>query len=361
MRQAALLGVAGLVAVAGTFGAVRAGAAIFAGDDIPPAGPSGDLMDERGSGGTYPCSFDTTPGRLGATCVARGERDGLKWKMGASVQQDGTLCLAIETVGGGAAGGGGSSCNEYEPERIALEQMGIGDLPMLAYGKVPSHVERLVLEHGAAESFELEIYPPPEGFPIEAGYFLVWLPDDAVRLVAYDAEGGVVTTQSFDGSQPGSQPEETARAEIGDVVHDGSPWKVEAYGAVEDGRDVVCVRMELRGAETSALAPCDASFGRQSVVGVSAFSSPEFPQVVAFGGVTSSKTGSVTFVAGDGLRVDALMIEPPAKVDRTLRFFTAFLPAEGAGTKGSIVVRNLEGDVIEERDYCVPGGDGLSC
>lgn len=362
MRQAALMGAAGAVVVLGALGVVSVSGGMVANDGSAPAGPSGGVFDERGSGGTYPCPQDGDHGRRD-WCIATGERHEVSWTLGVSIEHDSELCMTFEAAGGpggGIASGGGSSCNEYEPDGIGLEQTGIGDLPRLAYGPVPAAADSLVLEHGADESFALEIYPAPAGFPLDAAFYLVWLPDDAVRLVAYDEGGSVVATRELDGSPEGQGPPQYV--DIDEGTFRGVPWAFSAYGDLKDGREIACTRVLLGRFLSGSLAPCDASFGRESAAGITPyFSLSELPGFTAMSGVTSSQTGSVTFVAG-GREIEATMIEPPPAIEQSLRFFVAFVPSGRQGQlTATVIVRDRSGEVIEERDVCVPGGEGLSC
>lgn len=360
-RQAALVAAGGLVAVAGALGAVRVGGEVFAKPDLVPVGPGEVMMDARGAGGEYPCELaDTGSGRPAGSCIATGERDGVRWTLGASLERNGDLCMILWSVGGPGAGVAGSSCNAYEPETIGLEQTGMGDLPLLAYGHVPAGAESLYLEHGG-DSFELEVYPAPPGFPTNDGFYLVWLPDDASRIVAYDAGGEVVATRELDSSRPDLPPGETGYATVAEGTHEGVPWVLETYSIDDGGREITCTRVLVGPHLTRPHGPCDATFGSSSAVGVGAFSAPELPGYIALGGVTRSTSRSITFETGGG-SIDATVHDAPAGLDETLRFFVAFLLDEKSKPlEATIVIRNAAGEVLERRGVCVPGGEAFSC
>ncbi|HEV2756379.1 MAG TPA: hypothetical protein VG318_11465 [Actinomycetota bacterium] len=361
-RQVALMGAAGVLALAGTFGAVRVGSDVFAGPEMVPVAPGERMLDARGAGGEYPCELGSGPQDEASACIATGERDGVTWTLGVSVERNGDLCMVLETVGGPGAAGAGSSCGEYEPGAIGLDQTGIGDLPLLAYGHVPATAESLYLEQSGGDSFELEIYPAPEGSPVHAGFYLVWLPEDAARLVAYGSDGEVVADRDLDSSRPDAPPAgEFSYVTVAEGTHEGVPWVLEVYGVNDDGREVTCTRVLVGPHLTRPYGPCDASFGDGSAIGVSASSAPELPGWIALGGVTDPATGSVMFSL-PGREIEAQMFDSPPGPDPDLRFFVAFLPDEkGEPLRTTATVRDRSGEVVERRDLCVPGGDGFSC
>ena len=308
----------------------------------------GRLLNTRGAGGQFPCSDEQMemPGG-GQRCVAVGSYRGVDWSLAASLDPKHGLCLWTGTSGGGnLAAGAGGSCDEYTEGGITLSESRLGDLPMLAVGAVPGATERLFLEHGGDDRFELQVYPTPANFPLDLKFYLVWLPDDAQNLLAYNRSGDVIAERRLDGAEPGkSQETKHFVVERGEI--EGVAWTLESYGDVIDGRETVCTALILGDAEPANT--CHGSFDGRGLSVTVAYPS-ELPGRAVVSGVMSSKIEELILQLKKGEDTGTAILRAPEPVEPALEFVMGFPTVGDDGTiAGRIVGRDGSSRKVAEQ------------
>lgn len=358
-----------LAAVA--FGAFTLGSAML--DTDPTVDVGGTPMDERGAGGVSPCTNNPFGGGAfehgtgdytGTFCISQGSYEGISWSMGVSWSRgagDEPLCIATETIGGGAGGSSGSSCDEYLPGEIGLNVSQIEGYPKMAAGQVPGDTETLFLEHGGDERFELQVYRAPKAFPLDLGFYLVFMPDDAQTLVAYDSAGNEIARRNIDGEPgaPGEQTERTRNVNIDKGTAAGVSWVLDTFGTVIDGRETVCTAFEFTDEPAEGIEgkpeneACYEGVPDHDVIGIIRWVNNDVPGVVAYSGVMSSKVDSVTLSTDDGREFDAEVITAPENIEQRLAYFVLIVDGVDAeGRIATIVARSEGGAILAEREVC---------
>ena len=280
---------------------------VLSGSDDPSrdvASTREGVDDPRGTGGTYPCSHPEIEGQ----CIAHGEFDGTEWWIGAHMKGD-DLCKSDAQEGPDGLGGSGMGCGPYDPEKIGFGVTSYSDhLEKIASGEVAASVDRLLLERSDGPALELELYPAPDGFPLDVRFYNVFLPEDALELVAYDAQGNVVARQTaevagfnFPRPQVVSPRTRIASGEI-----EGHPWTFEA-------------REELTNGDVT---PCsDVMFGYQEEFGGGGSCYHRVPDKHPIGFSQSSFERGPAYIVVFGV-VDARATEVVVELDRGDAFTT---------------------------------------
>ena len=338
--------------------------------DVPKVNVGGRPMDARGAGGVSPCPdspFDFGGGAFehgtgdytGISCISQGTYEGVSWSLGASwsrgAPEKSAFCIATGTMGGGAAAGVGSSCDEYIPGTIGLDVSQIEGYPKMAAGYVPGHTETLFLEHGGDESFELQVYRAPKAFPLDLGFYLVFMPDDAQTLVAYDASGEEITRRNIDGppGAPGEQTERTRSVNIDKGESAGVGWVLDSFGTVVDGRETVCTLLKISAPEKGITGQedmeiCHIGVPDHDVIGIAKTSEAGY---VAYSGVMSSRVDSVILRTDDGREFEAKVIPAPANIEQRLAYFVLIVEGVDAeGLTATIIARSAGGAILAERE-----------
>ena len=360
---ATAVGAAALIVAAFAFAGLVLG-------DEPMVDVGGRPMDTRGAGGISPCpnspfgggAFEHGTGDYSGTfCISQGSYEGVSWSLGVSWSRgagDEPLCIATGTMGGGAAAGVGSSCDDYVPGAIGLNVSQVEGYPKMAAGQVPGNTETLFLEHGGDESFELQVYRAPKAFPLDLGFYLVFMPDDAQTLVAYDAAGNEIARRNIDG-EPGAPDEQTERTHnvnIDKGVSAGVNWVLDTFGTVIDGRETVCTSLEITAPEKGIVGglpeeTCHIGVPDHDVIGIAKTVTDEVSGVAAYSGVMSSKVDSVVLRTNDGRRFDFEVITAPENIEQRLAYFVLIVEGVGVeGLEGTIVARSEGGAILAERE-----------
>ena len=364
VRQMVTASATGLGVVAIVFAAFSFAGAIFG--EAPKVNVGGRQMDARGAGGISPCQSDpfaSMPGAGGedhAFCVSHGSYEGVSWALGASVHRD-DLCIATATMGGGAAAGVGSSCDDFEDGGIGMSVSQIEGYPKHAVGYVPGATEKLFLEHGGDESFELQVYPTPKGFPRDLKFYSVFMPDDAQTFVAYDADGNEIARRNVDGEPgaPGEQTERTRNVNIDEGEASGISWVLDAFGTVIDGRETVCTAFAFTDEPAAGIEgkpeneACHEGVPEHDVIGIVRWVNDDVPGVVTYSGAMSSRVDSVTLTTDDGSEFEAEVIRASKKIDQQFAFFVLIIDGVDAeGEIATIVARSAGGAILAEREVC---------
>ena len=371
VRQMVTATATGLGAVALIVGAFTFVGSVFG--EEPKVNVGGRQLNASGAGGTSPCpnspfgggAFEHGTGDYsGVFCISQGSYEGVSWSLGVSWSRgagDKPLCIATGTMGGGAAAVVGSSCDEYLPGQIGLNVSQIEGYPKMAAGQVPGDTETLFLEHGGDESFELQVYRAPKAFPLDLGFYLVFMPDDAQTLVAYDASGTEIARRNIDGEPgaPGEETERTRNVNIDKGTAAGVSWVLDTFGTVIDGRDTVCTAFEFTDEPAEGIEgkleneACHKGVPDHDVIGITRWVNDDVPGVVAYSGVMSSNVDSVTLSTDDGREFDAEVITAPKNIEQRLAYFVLIVDGVDAeGQIATIVARSEGGAILAEREVC---------
>ncbi|MGH2807780.1 MAG: hypothetical protein ACRDKT_10955 [Actinomycetota bacterium] len=325
---------------------------------------AGEELNERGAGGQYPCNAKewfgpTDEGPVG--CVAVGAYDGISWALGVTWKGNGDLCIVNSTVGGGFAGGSGMSCGAYDPRGIGMDLIGFGSEPaeqMLAMGYVPGNTTELFLERGGDPPMELQLYPTPRelaaGFiSLDAKFYLVWLPDDAETLVAYDGDREIarlpIDGDSSQGDAPNDAPPPGATVDVTRFRAGGIPYVMDVYGEELNGDDVGCTRIEsLRPRVEKKGGPCHPGFPQDNAVSVAA--TVLKPPLVAVHGMVRSEVAALWAETPGRRRFEVEIIPTPRGVERGISFFVFVVADAYAIDKPlTVIAEDAQGNVIQER------------
>ena len=334
-------------------------------DPIRPV-PGGPLEEERGSGGTYPCSVEPEPHQppKDTKCVAKGEFEGTGWSMVTYPDRDGR-CLDVTFIKEGEGGGGGGSCGVGDEQPTLGVGISSGDEQgEVAYGEVAPEVALVEVERENGDSFEVELYPAPQGSGLDVNFYLVLLPEDHAAIVAYNSKGEEIDRQKTnhefrDPAEPLGPAQTVA---TGDV--EGQPWVLEAYEQKQGDNVQICTELMFGRDETqgagggcSMKAPVGPHIGfSQSGFG------QEFPNLIALVGTVSTEVVQLDLELDDGRVIPIEIIEGPA--DFETAFFVAFPPpADDGGLPGYLVGKDASGEVLDRVELCKDriAGKNLTC
>lgn len=360
--------IVGGVAVSVLLIVVAAGAALRASGSREPirpiATPTGPSDNERGSGGTYPCTVEPEPYQPEDTkCVATGEFEGTEWSMVTYTDKHG-LCVDVSFLKEGAGGGGGGGCGRGEPRTLGVGISSGDEQGEVAYGEVSRSVAQVVVERESGDAFEVELYPAPEGSGLDLRFYLVFLPEDHAAIVANDSRGEEIdrqkTNHEFVEPEPLGPPETVA---TGDV--DGEPWVLKAYqqqqthDSISTCTEFMFGRDEMHGGGGS----CSLEIPGKNHVGFSESGfGREFPDLIALFGVVSKEVADLSLELDDGRVIPVPITTGPAHFE--VAFFVAFpKPAADGTLRGHLVARDSAGEVIDRSGLCDEriAGRGLTC
>lgn len=317
---------------------------------IASAPEGGD--DARGSGGTYPCSHKELDGE----CVAHGEYDGTEWWIGARMEGD-DLCTSDVQEDRTGLSGSGMGCGSHDPDKIGFGVSTASQHPPVASGEVAAHVDRLLLERSEGPALELELYPAPEGFPLDVRFYNVFLPDDALELVAYDSKGDVAARQEIPGVGDFnlSRPEVVSpRTEIAVGEVEGNPWTFEAREELTNGDITPCADVTFGYQEEfGGGGSCNIGIPGKHPLGFAQSSFESGPPVIAVYGAVDARATEVLVELESGDSYEAEVFEAPSGFRNDVSYYVVWIPREGRpNPPGRIVALDATGNEIGREDLC---------
>lgn len=318
------------------------------------------VADQRGSGGTSPCYHRDLEGQ----CVAYGRYDEdrhdealfTEWWLGAHMDGD-DLCVSDEHASKTAGGGGGMACGPYDPDKIGFGVTSSADFPHgIASGEVPGRVDRLLLERSDGPALELELYSPPEDFPLDVLFYNVFLPDDARALVAYDAAGNEVARHEVElaGDITLPKPEAVSpRTVIASGEEEGHPWTFEVR---EEGAELTpCTQVMFgRQEEFGGGGSCYPDVPARHPIGFSQSSFERGPDVIAVFGVVDSKAAEVFVLLERGDGYNAEVFEGPDGFRDDVSYYVAWIPRKGGppNPPGRVIAYESDGTPVGQEKLC---------
>ncbi|MGH2808012.1 MAG: hypothetical protein ACRDKT_12145 [Actinomycetota bacterium] len=325
-----------------------------------PDGGSEVAAGERGSSGTYPCTYEPQPHQPKDTfCVATGTFEDAEWTMVTYDSKDG-ICIDIDVTtpdGGGGGGGCGSG-----PDRPIGVGVNTGDeYPNgIAFGRTAPNVARLVLELKDGNILDLELYPAPEGADVTGNFYVLFLPDDAEALVAYDDTGAEIARETafaspapVEESTPLGPPVPVASGDF-----EGLPWKLNAYEEQMSDEVMTCTELYFGDDEDfGGGGGCGYEVPSQSAISFSeAGHGDDLPDVVSIFGVIDPRVDDVVLDLPDGEDVSFQIYR--SATDRgpggfDVDFFVGFVETpNNEPLNGTLIARTSDGEVLQRKKLC---------
>jgi hypothetical protein len=330
--------------------------------------------EQRGSGGSYPCTVEPQPyqPKDGTFCVATGTYGSAEWMLVTYEDKKHGICIDVE-VTTPDGGGGGGGCGYKDDRGIGIGVSSGDEYPDgIAYGPVTPSVDRLVLERENGETIELELYPTP-GFapPDTPRFYLVFLPDDAAALVAYDEAGKEIDRRDNELDPAPPFPESTQLGppvQVASGTYNGLAWDLQAYEE-RMGDDVrPCTELYLGKGDERFGGGGGCYLLPGQIIGYSEGAyGEEYPSLISIAGAVRPEVDEITLELGDGTSVPIAIYRVTTDGDPNepfdVDFFVGFVEiAEGRVLKGDIVARS-DGEVVKRIGLCpdFKAGDDASC
>jgi hypothetical protein len=343
--------------------------AVFAGAAVRALLPGPDSVrpasnDQRGSGGTYPCTVEPQPHqpKHGTMCVATGTYGDADWTLVTYKDEKHGMCIDLE-VTTPDGGGGGGGCGYEDDRGIGIGLSSGDEYPEgIAYGPVTPSVDRLVLERENGEELELELYPTPGSAPPNAPrFYLVFLPDDAAALVAYDDTGQEVDRRDSELDPAPPVPESTQLGppvQVASGTYEGLAWDLQAYEE-RMGDDVrPCTELHLGKGDERFGGGGGCYLLPDQVIGYAESAYGEkYPSLISIAGAVRPEVDEITLELADGssipLAIYRMSVDGDANEPFDVDFFVGFVDVGKRGTlEGHVVARAANGDVLERHGLC---------